>query len=203
MANLRNLAGVLATGGADEIAARLHRRSDLLSVLAERLGASAWPHLEAAERIVTISRSSAVAAVLDEARRRGWSGEIVVFDGSAAGRGRDQAAALARRFDGVRSQPDAMMPRWLDGDAVRVVIGADAVSPLRLVNACGTRALLELAAARSVPVFVVADTGKNLPEPEIDELAAAEPQAEENGPRRRWPIFEIAPMARVTQRLHE
>ena len=63
----------------------------------------------------------------------------------------------------------------LGGAATRVVVGADAVGQRRFVNVCGTAVLLELAAARSVPAVVVADTGKNLPESEIDELLKLPP----------------------------
>ena len=57
----------------------------------------------------------------------------------------------------------------------------------------GTRNLLELAAVRAIPVIVVADSGKDLPDDEIDEMLAASPEVIEEGTGRRWPIFEAAP----------
>ena len=203
MANLRNLARRLATDDPASLEAWLRRRAEVLDELPRRLGEAAWPHLEGAARLVTLSRSSAVAAVLEHAWDRGWRGETVVLDGSPAGRGPEQAVRLARRLQPVRSQPDATAPRWLDGQGVRVVVGADAVSPKRLVNVCGTAALLELAGARSVPVVVVADTGKELPDAELDELLAASPRAGGDGPGRSWPLFESAAMAGVAARVHE
>jgi translation initiation factor 2B subunit (eIF-2B alpha/beta/delta family) len=203
MANLRNLARELARG--EPAAARdwLQRRSVLLSELDERFAAAAGPVIEGAGRVLTISRSSAVAAVLEGAWRRGWRGEAVVFDGSAAGGGVDQAARLARRMGRVHAQPDSTMARWLAGDRICVLVGADAVSTERLVNVSGTWPLLELAAARSVPVVVVADSGKDLPDDEIDELLAECPEAVEAGSGRRWPIFEAVPLEFVSRRIRE
>jgi len=110
---------------------------------------------------------------------------------------------LAEWIDGVCSQPDATMPRWLDGEGNLVVIGADAVSPVRMVNVCGTAALLQLAGARSVPVVVVADSGKDLADEEIDEILESGPTATGDGPGRRWPVFEAAPFDLVTTRIRE
>ena len=203
MANLRSLARALAGGALAEVEGSLLRRAALLDELPERLGAAARPHLEGAARVVTLSRSSAVAAVLSHAWEGGWRGETVVLDGSPAGGGPDQAVVLARVLDDVRSQPDATAPQWLDGGRVRVLIGADALSTERLVNACGTLALLELAGSRSVPVLVVADTGKDLPDAELDELIAASPSQRGDEPGRLWRIFEAAPLAAVTVRIHE
>lgn len=203
MANLRNLARELAGGDPETIHDWMERRSCLLSQLDERVAALAWPLFEGCLRALTISRSSTVAAVLRGAWLRGWSGETVVFDGSPAGGGADQVSELARTMEGLRSQPDSTMPKWLDGDGVLVLIGADAVSPRRLVNVTGTAALLELAAARSVAVVVVADSGKDVPDDEIDEILAASPLVDEGGSGRRWPIFEAAPVDLVTRRIRE
>lgn len=203
MANLRNLARELARGDVARARDRLQRRLLLLSELDERFAAAAWPLIEGAERLLSISRSSAVASVLEGARDRGWRGETVVFDGSAAGGGADQAARLTERLNRVHSQPDSTMAGWFAGADVRVVVGADAVSPERLVNVSGTRNLLELASVRAVPVIVIADSGKDLPDHEIDEMLAGSPEAVEAGTNRRWPIFEAAPFAFVTSRIRE
>jgi translation initiation factor 2B subunit (eIF-2B alpha/beta/delta family) len=203
MANLRNLAHELSRGDVDSAQEWLRRRSFLLSQLDERFAAAAWPLVEGAERVLTISRSSAVASVLEGVWRRGWRGETVVFDGSAAGGGASQAAALAETMDCVFSQPDSTMVGWFAGASSRVLVGADAVSPERLVNISGTRILLELATARAVPVIVLADSGKDLPDDEIDELLAESPEMIEEGARRRWPIFEAAPLEFVTNRIRE
>ncbi len=203
MANLRNLARELVRGDVASATAWLQRRWLLLSELDERFAAAAWPVVEGAGRVLTISRSSAVASVLDGAWRRGWRGETVVFDGRAAGGGASQAAALAERMDRVRSQPDSAIAGWLTGPPSLVLIGADAVSSERLVNVGGTLNLLELAAVRAIPVIVVADSGKDLPDDEIDEVLAASPEMIEEGTWRRRPIFESAPLDLVTTRIRE
>ena len=203
MANLRNLARELARGDLATAREWLVRRSVLLAELDERFAAAAWPLIEGAERLLTISRSSAVAAVLVGAWRRGWRGETVVFDGSAVGGGADQASRLAETMDHIHSQPDSAVSGWLVGNGIRVLIGADAVSPERLVNVSGTSILLELAFTRSIPVVVVADSGKDLPDDELDELLASGPTAAEGNTGRRWPIFEAVPMNLVSTRICE
>lgn len=203
MANLRNLARELARGDVASAVDWLERRWRLLSELDERFAAAAWPFVEGAGRLLSISRSSAVAAVLEGAWRRGWRGETVVFDGRATGGGVAQAAALAERMGRVRAQPDSTMAGWFAGDDVRVVVGADAISPERLVNVGGTRNLLELASVHEVPVIVIADSGKDLPDDEIDGLLAAGPEMIDDRTQRRWPIFESAPLELVTTRIRE
>jgi translation initiation factor 2B subunit (eIF-2B alpha/beta/delta family) len=203
MANLRVLARMVSDGEFDGVERRLRDRAEVLSELDERLAEAAWPRVEPLARVVTISRSSAVAAVLLGARSRGWQGEVVVFDGSPEGRGKSQSERLARTMPGVLSQPDAAMARWLAGGDVGVLVGADAVSTERVVNVCGTAVLLELAAGRGVPVILVADTGKDLPDDEIDSLLEACPKAGKGSQGRRWPLFEAAPMTLVSERIHE
>jgi translation initiation factor 2B subunit (eIF-2B alpha/beta/delta family) len=203
MANLRNLARRLQHADLAATEAWLRDRREVLSRLPERLAEAARPRFGDVGRVVTISRSSAVVAVIDGIRSHGWRGETVVLDGSPAGGGADQAERLARTVDRVWSQPDATALFWLAGDGVTVLVGADAVSPQRFINACGTAALVELAAARSVPVVLVADTGKDLSDAELDELLAAGPTAREQGPDRRWAVFEAVPRRFVTVRLSE
>ena len=203
MANLRNLARELEGGDLENLDRWMRRRSVLLAELDGRLANSAWPLIATSRRVLTISRSSAVAAVLVGGWRRGWRGETVVFDPSPAGGGVDQAGRLSEEMDHVRSQPDSATPRWLAGGGVLVLVGADAVSPERLVNVGGTTALLELAAVRSVPVVVVADSGKDLPDAEIDEVLCSGPEVVEEGTGRRRPLFEAAAMDLVTERIRE
>jgi translation initiation factor 2B subunit (eIF-2B alpha/beta/delta family) len=203
MANLRTLARRLVEEDLAVIETRLESRAAALRELDDRLAAAAWPLIDGCARCLTLSRSSAVAAALTGAWRRGWRGSTVVFDGSPVGRGLDQASALAAVMEGVRSQPDAMMPACLEGGGDLVLIGADAVSPLRIVNACGTAILLELAAARSVPVIVVADSAKDLPDAELDVMLDMGPEAVEEGSDRRWPVFEPVSSVLVTNRVRE
>jgi len=198
MANLRSLAARAADPG---FAAWLRRRAEVLAVLAQRLAANAWSHVEGSDKIVTISRSTAVAAVVEGARERGWKGLVVVLDGTATGRGGEQAQLLSRSVR-VVSQPDAAAPRWLDESGVVVLVGADAVGPLRFINATGTRMLLELAAVRELKRVLVADTGKNVSEGIVDEIVGSLPVHRE-APDREWPVFEVAPLTLVSARVTE
>lgn len=203
MANLRNLARVLAGDRLTVTRQRLERRSKLLAELDQRFAACAREFIEGAARIVTISRSSAVAAVLEGAWRFGWRGETVIFDGVPVGSGSDQMQRLAETMEHLQAPPDSVISEWLVGIGIKVVIGADAVSPRRLVNATGTGTLLELAAASSVPVAVVADSGKDLPDDEIDWVVASSPVVVEEGTGRRRPIFEVIPVNLVSMRISE
>ncbi len=201
MANLRALAAAAAAGEPEAFGDLLEARAAALAALPQRLAAAAWGTVAGAARLVTLSRSSAVAAVVVGARARGWRGAVVVLDGSEGGWGREQAAALAASGPTL-SQPDASAPRWLDGAAVVVAVGADAVGERRFVNCVGTRALLELAAARRLPRLLVADHGKDVAEAAIDELVARAPTHREAAGR-EWPLFEIAPLRLITVRVSE
>jgi translation initiation factor 2B subunit (eIF-2B alpha/beta/delta family) len=201
MANLRALAAAAAAGEPEAFGERLEARAAALAALQQRLADAAWGTVAGAARLVTLSRSSAVAAVVVGARGRGWRGTVVVLDGSEGGRGRDQAAALAVSGPTL-SQPDATAPRWLEGAAVVVAVGADAVGGQRFVNCVGTRALLELAAARRLPRLLVADRGKDVAEAAIDELVARAPTRREAAGR-EWPIFEAVPSLLITARISE
>jgi translation initiation factor 2B subunit (eIF-2B alpha/beta/delta family) len=110
---------------------------------------------------------------------------------------------LAETMEHLQAPPDSVISEWLVGIGIKVVIGADAVSPRRLVNATGTRTLLELAAVRSVPVAVVADSGKDLPDDEMDGVVASGPVVVEEGTGRRRPIFEVIPVNLVSMRISE
>ncbi|MEJ2580948.1 MAG: hypothetical protein P8127_04805 [Acidobacteriota bacterium] len=151
--------------------------------------------------MAAISRSSAVAAVVEGAWQRGWKGSVAVLDGTAAGRGAEQAERLACSGTAV-AQPDAAAPELLDRDAVVVLIGADAIGRTRFVNATGTAALLEAARAQSVETVLVADTGKVVEEGVVDEIVARSPRHRE-APDLEWPIFEAVPLALVSVRVTE
>jgi len=202
MANLRALA---VEAGEAEIAAEfatwLERRTKVLRELPQRLAANAWPRIQTIEQVVTLSRSSAVAAVLEGAWGRGWSGSVVVLDGTVSGHGADQARRLADSGT-VVAQPDAVAPVWLDLASVMVLIGADAVGEHRFVNAAGTRMLLELSRLREVETVLVADSGKDVGEEMVDEIVSRSPLHRES-PDREWPIFEAVPLDLVTTRVSE
>jgi translation initiation factor 2B subunit (eIF-2B alpha/beta/delta family) len=202
MANLRSMAAwMAAVESPASCIARLARRAAVLEELSDRFAANAWPLVENRQMVVTISRSSAVAAVVEGAWQRGWKGSVAVLDGTAAGRGAEQAERLACSGTAV-AQPDAAAPELLDRDAVVVLIGADAIGRTRFVNATGTAALLEAARAQSVETVLVADTGKVVEEGVVDEIVARSPRHRE-APDLEWPIFEAVPLALVSVRVTE
>ena len=199
MAPLIGLARRIAESGPGDLESFFEQRLAVLVAAPKALAANALPWIEPAARVVTISRSSAVAAAVEGAWCHGWAGEVVVLDGSRAGRGAEQAQRLGRH-GGAVSQPDAAAPRWLDEPRTLVAIGADAVGPDRFVNCIGTKMLLELANARNVPAILVADRGKDVSEEKLESIAEALPM-HRDGPGREWPLFEVVPMDLVTARI--
>lgn len=195
MASLVVLARRIAAGDHGEVQTFLEHRAAVVRQVPELLAAKATPWIEKAALVVSISRSSAVAAAVEGAWSRGWRGAVVVLDGSGGGRGAEQAGRL-----GAISQPDATAPRWLDVPDVLVVVGADAVGSDRFVNCVGSRMLLELASARGVPVILVADRAKDVPEETIDAIVGGLPPHRDDFGR-EWPLFEAVQMSLVTARI--
>ena len=198
MANLRSLAARAAAPAFDEW---LALRAVVLDKLPHRLAANGWPYLEGSSTVVTISRSTAVAAVVEGAWERGWRGSVVVLDGTATGCGQDQVRRLAASGKAV-SRPDAMAPSCLDTSGVVVLVGADAVGPRRFINAAGTTMLMELAAARGLLRLMAADSGKDVSEQVLSEIADVLPRHSDS-PGREWPVFEAIPMNLVSTRVTE
>jgi translation initiation factor 2B subunit (eIF-2B alpha/beta/delta family) len=204
MANLRHLGDLLRASDLDQVEHRLRRRLEVLDNLDALLGRSGAALLGGCARVVTVSRSSSVAAVLRGAAASGWRGEVVVLDGTSSGCGPKQAETLRDAGLDARSWPDGAV-RWaLDGDGdVVVVVGADAVAPSRFVNATGSRPLCELAAVSGVAVAVVADTGKDLSEDAVGAILGAGRMYREPGPGRCWPVFEAVPVEYADERVSE
>jgi hypothetical protein len=198
MANLRSLAARAASPGFRRF---LELRAGVLDTLSHRLAASGWPYLERSNTVVTISRSTAVAAVVEGAWERGWRGSVVVLDGTVTGCGQDQVGRLSASGKAV-SRPDATAPSCLDASGVVVLVGADAVGPQRFINAAGTTMLMELAAARGLQRVLAADSGKDVSEQVLDEIADVLPRHSDS-PDREWPVFEAIPMRLVSERITE
>ena len=201
MANLRSLSERAAASDLDGFEDWLERRLGLFGDLPGLFAANAWPRIQASRLVVTISRSSAVAAVIEGAWSRGWPGSVVVLDGTACGRGWDQAGRLAAAGEAI-SQPDASAPAWLEKPETVVLVGADAVGPIRFVNATGTRGLLSLARAQGVAGVLVADTGKDVSEEVVDEILENSPRHHENA-RREWAVFEGVAIDLLSARVSE
>jgi hypothetical protein len=198
MANLRSLAARAAAPGFRRF---LERRAGVLDTLPHRLAAKGWPYLEGSITVVTISRSTAVAAVVEGAWERGWRGSVVVLDGTVTGCGEDQARRLSGFGEAV-SRPDATAPSCLDTPGVVVLVGADAVGPRRFVNTAGTTMLMELATARGLQRVLAADSGKDVSEQVLDEIVDVLPRHSDS-PNREWPVFEVIPMHLVSTRITE
>jgi len=139
--------------------------------------------------------------VVEGAWQRGWDGSVVVLDGTASGRGADQASRL-RASGPVVSRPDSAANRALEKPLAVVVVGADAVGKQRFVNSAGTGDLLQAARCACVATVLVADSGKDIPEDVVDEITRLSPLHRE-GPGHEWPIFEAVALDLVTTRITE
>jgi translation initiation factor 2B subunit (eIF-2B alpha/beta/delta family) len=202
MANLRSMATwMAAVESPASCVSRLARRAAVLGELPDRLAAKAWPVVENSRTVVTISRSSAVAAVVEGAWQRGWQGSVVVLDGTASGRGSDQARRLCASGSAV-SRPDSAASEALEQPSVVVVVGADAVGRRRFVNSAGTGALVEAARNADVAAVLVADTGKDVTEDDVDDIVRLSPLHHDAGGE-TWPIFEAVPLDVITVRVTE
>jgi translation initiation factor 2B subunit (eIF-2B alpha/beta/delta family) len=202
MANLRAMAAwMAAVESPASCVSRLVRRAAVLEQLPDRLAANSWPLVEKSQTVVTISRSSAVAAVLEGAWQRGWDGSVVVLDGKASGRGADQARRLAISGPAV-SKPDGDAPKSLDQVSVVVLVGADAVGRLRFVNSAGTEDLLQVARCAGVETVLVADSSKDVTEDDVDDIVRLSPLHRDAGGE-AWSIFEAVPLELVTARVTE
>ncbi len=201
MANLRSLAARVGELAADEALEWIEQRLRALDELPELLATAAWRSVESAPVVVTLSRSGAVAAVVEGAWSRGWTGLLVVLEGPAGSGGLDQVEKMAALGAAIL-EPDARAAHWLDHPGAIVAVGADAIGENRFVNCLGTRALFELASARGVDRVVVADSGKDVAESVMTEIIGCSAcRCDEIG--RKWPIFEEVPVSLVTVRISE
>ncbi len=206
MANLRHLAANLKeVPDLDEIEHLLLQRQGVLDHLDQLLSDAGFDLVMPCSVVVTISRSSAVEAVLVGAFTRGWKGRVVALDGTPSGCGPAQAERYSRAGLEVSSLPDGAMMEAVaepSGQSL-VLVGADAVGPGRIVNAQGTGLLLETALRRGIYTVVVADTGKDVGEGVINDLLVAGPVHREAGPGRAWRVFEAFSRDLVRERVSE
>ncbi|HUF11646.1 MAG TPA: hypothetical protein VMN78_00935 [Longimicrobiales bacterium] len=152
-----------------EFATRLDRIAREVPERAEGL-------VPAGGRVLTLSASSTVrrALCLAAARR---TFDVVCLEGRPGMEGRDMALSLARKGIAVSITVDAAC-----GAVVRdcdvVLVGADAIGDLGVVNKIGTRAAALLARRAGVPFYALADTTKLLPAGWPQEVDDARPAAE-------------------------
>ena len=130
--------------------------------------------IPAGGRVLTLSASSTVRRALCHARSR-RTFDVVCLEGRPALEGRDLAKALAERGIAVSIAVDAAC-----GAVVRdcdvVLVGADSIGDIGLVNKIGTRATALLARRAGVPMYALADSTKLLPAgwpQELDDARAA------------------------------
>jgi translation initiation factor 2B subunit (eIF-2B alpha/beta/delta family) len=100
------------------------------------------------------------------------------------------------------SKPDGDAPKSLDQVSVVVLVGADAVGRLRFINSAGTGDLLEAARCAGVETVLVADSGKDVTEDDVDDIVLLSPLHRDAGGE-AWPIFETVPLELVTARVTE
>lgn len=231
MANLLQLANRTwllweETGEAAEVKGRIartwRRRLDRLRDRDRDLGRHlvAWAEKRWGSRrptVLTLSRSGTVRNGLVALREAGWDPVVMVGEGRPGNEGRDLARDLRDPAGGAavnaRLVTDAVVVALAAGSSpgttgcpdperAAVWVGADAVGPERFLNKVGTRALAAAARERGLPVLVLADAAKLVPEAlfealELPEAPAAELEAPAGVPALSF-YFETVPLELVT-----
>jgi translation initiation factor 2B subunit (eIF-2B alpha/beta/delta family) len=152
--------------------------------------------------VLTLSHSGTVARVV-VALQRERRLEVVCGEGRPRFEGRQMAEALARHGMQVTLTTDAAVTSFLEPTAA-VVVGADALAADYWINKVGTAGLTAAAAARGVPVYVVATRDKALAQPLAARWNPGDGPAEEvmaEPPRHvsiRNPYFEPIPIEQAT-----
>lgn len=170
MASLFNLANrVLWTVGdaegfanrRDEVLrlARWEAERDPLPEFADRLA----PLVERHRRLVTISDSSTLRGALLLLRQRGIEFELTCAEGRPMFEGRNLARSLAEAGIPVRLVSDAAICAELVPSSL-VLVGADAIRQETFTNKVGTGALALAARELGIPLYVVAERSKFLPQ---------------------------------------
>jgi translation initiation factor 2B subunit (eIF-2B alpha/beta/delta family) len=110
-------------------------------------------------RVFTHSRSSTVLAAFVEAKRAGTNLSVVVTESRPMLEGRALAAALASASVPVTLIADAAASAAMD-EVDLVMLGADQITPVNLVNKIGTQMIALAARERGLPVYAVSDSSK-------------------------------------------
>lgn len=118
----------------------------------------------AGRRVITISYSSSVVALV----RRARPAMVLCMRSEPGGEGAYSAETMAAWIDAAVVEDDDAISQ-VPGDVI--VVGADAVTPRAVVNKVKTKALAEAARARGLPTYAVADESKFIAE----ELPVASP----------------------------
>lgn len=205
MAPLWNAAlEAIAAEHAPERFERFSRRIARAGAAVARVGADhlAGPGESGPLRVVTVSQSGSVAAVLEAVHQR-RPVHLSCGEGRPALEGRRMAAHMAARGLTVTFYSDAAIGHALGG-ADAVIVGADAISPDWFLNKSGTRMLASAASLVGVPVYVVATRDKFVAPPVARRLTMREGATHEiwdvppAGVTVRNPYFEATPLDLLT-----
>lgn len=109
--------------------------------------------------VLTHSRSSTVLAAMVEAKQRGRDFSVVATESRPMLEGRALAETIARQDIRVTLIADAAASLAMD-HADLVMVGADKITPVNLVNKIGTRMIALAARERGLPVYAICDTSK-------------------------------------------
>lgn len=170
--------------------------------------AHAWRAAECAARLVrdggtvlTYSRSGSVLEALRAARRMGRRWTLRVSEGRPRGEGRSVARFALALDHRVEFFTDAALLAAVPG-ANAVLVGADALAESKFRNKVGTGALALAAREARVPVYVIADPFKILPErywvPEVARPAREVWRLRRKGLAIANLYFETVPLTLVT-----
>lgn len=132
-------------------------------------------------RVLTHSRSSTVLAAFVEAKSLGIRFSVVLTESRPMLEGRAMAAALAGEGIPVTLMADAAASLVLDGVDL-VMLGADTITPVNLVNKIGTRMIALAAREQGLPLLAVCDSSKFIRE---DYFSVAVPRSRNAG--ELWP----------------
>ena len=114
--------------------------------------------------VLTYSSSTVVQLALWRAMAVGRSFEVVCSESRPV----QEGVALARRLSdlgiSVHLVVDAALTEWVK-EVDLLLLGADAIMPVVVVNKVGTEPLLQAARHAGVPAYILADSSKWLPSP--------------------------------------
>ena len=127
-----------------------------------QIAAAALPHLPPDATVATHSASAAVEAALVHAHAGGRLRSVLCAESRPLNEGVGLAGRLAAHGIPVTLVADAVAPGLLEAGMV-VLVGADTVSPLGIVNKAGTYGLALAARAIGAPVVALAGSEKRLP----------------------------------------
>lgn len=185
MASLVALAAAVlrAASGTASVDAARREVAEGLTAFRQRLGEAARQVAERAEglvpvggRVLTVSASSTVrAALLEAAKRRAF--DVLCLEGRPNCEGRRLAAALADAGVSVTVAVDAAVAALIRGCDL-VLVGADSIGDLGVVNKIGTRPAAWAARSAGVPIYALADTSKLLPTGYTHSIDGARPRTE-------------------------